>query len=37
MSSNKEELDNTRLLDFLSVLDEDLEMKITLVQLGEQP
>jgi len=33
MSSNKE-LDNTRLLDFLSVLDEDLGMKITLVAVG---
>lgn len=34
MSSNREELDNTVLLNFLSVLDEDLTRKITLVAVG---
>ncbi len=34
MSSNSEELDSKRLLNFLSALDEDLDMKITLVAVG---
>ena len=34
MSSSRDGLDNSRLLDFLSVLDDDLRQKVTLIAVG---